>query len=132
MIYSGRSNGADSERAGVLLVGAGLMIATSGRTDDPLEIMGVGFGPANLALAAAIHEFPLVKGVSLADRTSFFEQQPGFSWHQGMLIEGATMQVSFLKDLVTLRNPVSEFSFVNFLHTQDRLTDFINNKIIYP
>ena len=31
-----------------------------------------------------------------------------------MLIDDATMQVSFLKDLVTLRNPGSDFTFLRF------------------
>jgi L-ornithine N5-oxygenase len=42
------------------------------------------------------------------------------------------MQVSFLKDLVTLRNPTSEFSFLSYLHSADRLVDFINQKSLFP
>jgi L-ornithine N5-oxygenase len=49
-----------------------------------------------------------------------------------MLLDGATMQVSFLKDLVTLRNPASRFGFISYLHTKDRLIDFINHKFLYP
>jgi L-ornithine N5-oxygenase len=49
-----------------------------------------------------------------------------------MLIEDATMQVSFLKDLVTMRNPASDFSFVSFLHEAGRLVDFVNYKTLYP
>lgn len=37
-----------------------------------------------------------------------------------MLIDDATMQVSFLKDLVTLRNPASEFSFLCYLQSKGR------------
>jgi L-ornithine N5-oxygenase len=40
--------------------------------------------------------------------------------------------VSFLKDLVTLRNPTSEFSFLAYLHSKDRLVDFINHKSLFP
>ncbi|MBQ3659658.1 MAG: PDZ domain-containing protein, partial [Bacteroidales bacterium] len=36
------------------------------------------------------------------------------------------MQVSYLKDLATLRNPRSGFSFVSYLHDRGRLVDFIN------
>ena len=43
-----------------------------------------------------------------------------------MKLDGATMQVSFLKDLVTLRNPRSAFTFVNYLHSVGRLDEFIN------
>ena len=60
------------------------------------------------------------------------EKKGQFSWHRGMLLEGATMQVAFLKDLVTLRNPLSPYSFVAYLHHRNRLIDFINHKVIYP
>ena len=45
---------------------------------------------------------------------------------------GATMQVSFLKDLVTMRDPTSPRSFLNYLQGQGRLADFINNKSLFP
>jgi L-ornithine N5-oxygenase len=41
------------------------------------------------------------------------------------------MQVSFLKDLVTLRNPASGFSFLSSLHDRGRLIDFINRKSLF-
>ena len=43
-----------------------------------------------------------------------------------MLLPWAQSQVSFLKDLVTLRNPRSRFSFLNYLHATGRLDEFIN------
>ncbi|MFI6078149.1 lysine N(6)-hydroxylase/L-ornithine N(5)-oxygenase family protein [Actinoplanes sp. NPDC051343] len=90
------------------------------------DLVGVGFGPSNLALAAALrdHDAPVT--------AAFFEQQPRFGWHRGMLLDDATMQVSFLKDLVTLRNPSSEFSFLCYLKQRDRLIDFINHKNLFP
>ena len=81
-------------------------------------VLGVGFGPANLALAVALRE---IAGGALAERSVFLEKQPRFGWHRGMLIDGATMQVSFLKDLVTLRNPRSPYTFVAYLDAQGRL-----------
>ena len=90
------------------------------------DLVGVGFGPSNLALAAAVRE--AVDPVSAV----FFERQPRFGWHRGMLLEDATMQVSFLKDLVTLRNPTSEFSFLCYLQERGRLIDFINHKNFFP
>ncbi|NED57749.1 lysine N(6)-hydroxylase/L-ornithine N(5)-oxygenase family protein, partial [Micromonospora aurantiaca] len=62
----------------------------------------------------------------------FFEKQPEFGWHRGMLIDGATMQVHFLKDLVSLRNPASRFSFLAYLHARGRLVDFVNHKTMFP
>jgi L-ornithine N5-oxygenase len=49
-----------------------------------------------------------------------------------MLIPDATMQVSFLKDLATMRNPRSRFGFVPYLHDRGRLVDFINHKVLFP
>ncbi|MDQ0752825.1 L-ornithine N5-oxygenase [Streptomyces africanus] len=102
------------------------------RTDSPVvDVLGVGFGPANLALAIAVTEHNETgEGPPLT--AEFLERKPAFDWHGGMLIEGATMQVAFLKDLATLRNPVSRFGFVPYLHARDRLVDFINHKVLYP
>jgi L-ornithine N5-monooxygenase len=90
------------------------------------DVIGVGFGPSNLALAIAMTESPEpVNGL-------FLERQPRFGWHRGMLLEDATMQVSFLKDLVTMRNPTSDFSFLSYLDRAGRLVDFINQKSLFP
>ncbi|AXX31940.1 lysine N(6)-hydroxylase/L-ornithine N(5)-oxygenase family protein [Actinosynnema pretiosum subsp. pretiosum] len=90
------------------------------------DVVGVGFGPANLALAVALAE----TGTSVD--VLFLERQGEFGWHRGMLIEDATMQVSFLKDLATPRNPVSEFGFLNYLAERGRLAEFINQRDFYP
>jgi L-ornithine N5-oxygenase len=97
------------------------------------DLVGVGFGPSNLALAVAVEEANAsTTRASPALHARFFERQPKFGWHRGMLIDDATMQVSFLKDLVTLRNPASDYSFVSYLHQQGRLVDFINLKTLFP
>jgi L-ornithine N5-oxygenase len=96
------------------------------------DIVGIGFGPANLALAIAIEEHNAGAPSDEKITAAFIERQPGFSWHRGMLIEGAVMQISFLKDLATMRNPTSDFGFVPYLHSQGRLVDFINHKILFP
>lgn len=90
------------------------------------DLIGIGFGPSNLALAIALHE----RG-QLA-RSVFLEARPHFAWHPDMMIAGSDMQVSFMKDLVSLRNPRSEFSFVSYLHDKGRLTRFINRKTFFP
>ena len=101
-------------------------------SDNVLDVVGVGFGPSNLALAIALDEHNRRPGTTTPVTAQFVERQPRFGWHRGMLIDDATMQVSFLKDLVTLRNPASEFSFVAYLHSRGRLADFINHKILFP
>jgi L-ornithine N5-oxygenase len=85
-----------------------------------LDLLGIGFGPANIALAIALDEH------SLLDRTFFLERQSEVGWHPGMMLDGAGVQNSFLKDLVTLRNPSSRFSFLAYLKEKGRLHRFIN------
>ncbi|MGW1196727.1 lysine N(6)-hydroxylase/L-ornithine N(5)-oxygenase family protein [Streptomyces sp. NPDC002536] len=105
--------------------------AEASTPDSPgalLDIIGIGFGPSNVALAAALDDLPAGE----APTARFVEKQAVFGWHRGMLIEGATMQVAFLKDLVTLRNPTSPLSFVSYLTAKGRLVDFINHKTFYP
>lgn len=99
---------------------------------DPLDVVGVGFGPSNLGLAIAVdeHNATAPPGGQLTAR--FVERQEQFGWHRGMLIDDATMQVSYLKDLVTLRNPSSQFSFLAYLHDRGRLIDFINYGSSFP
>ncbi|MFE5813403.1 lysine N(6)-hydroxylase/L-ornithine N(5)-oxygenase family protein [Streptomyces sp. NPDC056479] len=96
------------------------------------DLIGIGFGPSNVAMAIALSEHNARAGRQEAITSHFFEQQPCFGWHRGMLIDDATMQVSFLKDLVTLRNPSSEYSFLCYLKSKGRLIDFINHKNLFP
>ncbi|MGW6918955.1 lysine N(6)-hydroxylase/L-ornithine N(5)-oxygenase family protein [Kitasatospora sp. NPDC054939] len=95
------------------------------------DLVGIGFGPANLALAIAIDDHNR-RSPEQVIRARFLEQQESFGWHRGMLLDGATMQVSFLKDLVTLRDPRSRFTFLSYLEGQGRLVDFINLRSFYP
>ncbi|MFV2196641.1 lysine N(6)-hydroxylase/L-ornithine N(5)-oxygenase family protein [Nocardiopsis sp. LOL_012] len=81
------------------------------------DIVGVGLGPFNLALAALADAVP---GLS----TRFLEARPDFSWHPGLLLEGARLQVPFLADLVTLVDPTSRWSFLSYLREHDRLFPF--------
>ena len=98
------------------------------------DVVGVGFGPSNLGLAVAIEEHNQQVGAAGGSplTSMFFERQPAFGWHSGMLLPNATVQVSFLKDLATMRNPASTFSFVAYLHDRGRLADFINHKTLFP
>lgn len=96
----------------------------------PLDAIGIGFGPSNLALAIALDELAAKRGRRLD--ALFMERQSDYHWHGDTLVAQSEMQVSFLKDLVSLRNPTSFYSFVNYLHQNDRLIDFINLGTFYP
>ncbi|MEU7321026.1 SidA/IucD/PvdA family monooxygenase [Streptomyces griseoviridis] len=101
-------------------------------TDTTYDVLGIGFGPSNLALAIAIDEHNARLPPDERLNALFLERQSSFGWHRGMLIDDATMQVSFLKDLVTLRDPASDFSFLCFLRERGRLIDFLNQKTLFP
>lgn len=49
-----------------------------------------------------------------------------------MQLPGAKMQISFLKDLATPRNPRSHFTFINYLKSKGRLDTFINLGTFLP
>ncbi|WP_253209249.1 lysine N(6)-hydroxylase/L-ornithine N(5)-oxygenase family protein [Streptomyces niphimycinicus] len=85
--------------------------------DRPLDLAGIGIGPFNLSLAALAHGLPAL-------RTACYEQRPAFHWHPGLLIDGATIQVPFLADLVTLADPGSPWTFLQYLKAHERLFPF--------
>lgn len=98
------------------------------REAEVVDVLGVGFGPSNVAMAVALHELDTSERL----RVRFVEQKPEFVWHSGMLIEGARAQVPFFKDLVTLRNPTSYFSYLNWLQQVGQLFRFITARDFTP
>ncbi|TDT93702.1 lysine/ornithine N-monooxygenase [Azorhizobium sp. AG788] len=88
-------------------------------TDPILDLAGIGIGPFNLSLAAQLDGLPDMNA-------RFFEQRPAFSWHPGMMLPGAELQTSCLKDLVTATNPTSPWSFMAYLVAHKRFYDFMN------
>lgn len=97
-----------------------------------LDLLGIGFGPSNLSLAIAIEEYNREHSRDQGLATRFLDAKQSFSWHNGMLLPETTMQISFLKDLVSLRTPTSPYTFVNYLHDRGRLPDFINLQTFFP
>ncbi|TQS38492.1 hypothetical protein Golomagni_01002 [Golovinomyces magnicellulatus] len=97
-------------------------------SDEFLDMLCVGFGPASLATAVALHD----TNYSKKPKYLFLEKEPKFSWHSGMQLPNAKMQISFLKDLATPRNPQSKFTFINYLFNKKRLNQFINLSVLLP
>jgi L-ornithine N5-oxygenase len=92
-------------------------------TDREVELLAIGAGPANLALAVALEE---LAPADLAENSLVIERGPAVEWQPGLLLPWAKSQVSFVKDLVTLRDPTSRFSFLSYLYAQGRLDEFTN------
>lgn len=88
------------------------------------DLLGVGIGPFNLSLAALLSPIP---GID----SKFFDARDSFIWHAGQLLPDAEIQVSHLKDLVTLVDPTNPYSFLAYLRKHKRLYRFINGKFTH-
>ncbi|SDW86683.1 lysine N6-hydroxylase [Marinococcus luteus] len=81
------------------------------------DVLGIGIGPFNLGMAALLENVPEVNGI-------FLDENESFEWHGGMLLDGTSLQVPFLADLVTMADPKSPYSFLQYLQEKDRLYAF--------
>ncbi|WP_211270855.1 lysine N(6)-hydroxylase/L-ornithine N(5)-oxygenase family protein [Streptomyces yerevanensis] len=89
------------------------------------DFIGIGLGPFNLGLACLTEPITELDGV-------FLESKPDFEWHSGMFLEGAHLQTPFMSDLVTLADPTSPYSFLNYLKSSGRLYAFYIRENFYP
>jgi lysine N6-hydroxylase len=96
-------------------------LAQEAAIDPPrhYRCVGIGVGPANLSLAALMHSHPEITNL-------FVDKKERFGWHDGQQIPNTTIQVSMLKDLVSLSEPTSEYSFLSYLHESGRLYHYLN------
>lgn len=81
------------------------------------DVIGIGIGPFNLGLAALLEPVEEVSAL-------FLDQSESFDWHPGLMLDNATLQVPFMADLVTMADPKSRFTFLNFLKETNRLYKF--------
>jgi len=88
------------------------------------DFVAIGLGPFNLGLACLADPLDL-DGV-------FLEARDRFDWHPGMLLDDATLQVPFLADLVTMADPTSRWSFLNYLKQSGNLYPFYIRESFYP
>lgn len=101
--------------------------SNDGRQDGHiLDVIGIGFGPANIALAVAMEE------LGFSGSRLFLERQPGARWQPEMLLSGSDIQNHPSRDLVTPRNPRSRYTFTNFLFENGRLFEHLNLGLEFP
>ncbi len=86
-------------------------------TSPPHDFIGIGVGPFNLGLACLTHPIDGLGGL-------FLDRNESFNWHPGMLLENVTLQTPFIGDLVSLADPTSDFSFLNYLKSEGRIYSF--------
>ncbi|MBU2996778.1 lysine N(6)-hydroxylase/L-ornithine N(5)-oxygenase family protein [Cellulophaga baltica] len=85
--------------------------------DNIMDFIAIGVGPFNLGLACLTEPIKNLNGV-------FLDKKESFNWHPGMLLEDTTLQVPFMADLVTLADPTSPFSFLNYIKKKGLLYSF--------
>ncbi|WP_182905003.1 lysine N(6)-hydroxylase/L-ornithine N(5)-oxygenase family protein [Microbispora sp. H13382] len=88
------------------------------------DFVAIGLGPFNLGLACLTEPIAELDGV-------FLEARPGFAWHPGMMLDSVTLQTPFIADLVTLADPTSPYSFLNYLKETGRLYPFYIRESFY-
>lgn len=86
-------------------------------SDNTLDFLAIGLGPFNLSLACLAEPLEDLSGLVV-------DENPQFDWHPGMMLENARLQTPFLSDLVTLADPTSPYSFLNYLKAQGRIYSF--------
>lgn len=91
-------------------------MSTAAAEEKIHDLVGVGIGPFNLGLAALAAPLEL--------DCVFLDSEEEFRWHHGMMLDGATIQVPFMADLVTMADPTSRYSFLNWLKQVGRLYPF--------
>lgn len=99
-------------------------------TDTPtqVDVLAIGAGPFNLGFAALAQ--PLVDSSELS--LAVLDKRDGFCWHPGMMLPTATTQVPFIADLVTMADPTSPYSFLNYCKQQGRMHHFFIKEDFYP
>lgn len=91
---------------------------------ETFDLLGLGFGPAGIALAAAIDDWAEEHGTLCPWNVRFLEQQADSQWQSGLLLPGCNIRHHHFRDLATPRNPRSRFTFANYLKESDRLFEF--------
>jgi len=89
------------------------------------DFVAIGLGPFNLGLACLTDPIDELDGV-------FLEREQEFDWHPGMLLESSTVQTPFMADLVTLADPTSRFSFLNYAKESGHLYSFYIRETFQP
>ena len=94
-------------------------------TEIIYDFVGIGIGPFNLGLAALTQNITELNGI-------FIDKNKSFNWHPGLMLPTAKMQVPFYADLVTLADPTSPFTYMNYLKQTGKLFRFAINESYFP
>lgn len=93
-----------------------------------LDFIGIGFGPANIALAIQLQENELEGKLNYL----FIDSNVDSMWQREMLISGSDIQNVPVRDLITPINPQSHYSFINYLHKNGKYFKYFGTGLKYP
>ncbi|KIE05688.1 L-ornithine 5-monooxygenase oxidoreductase protein [Candidatus Jidaibacter acanthamoeba] len=89
------------------------------------DFIGIGFGPSNISLAIILEE---QKGLSY----KFIESAPNSIWQPEMMLDGADIQNNPIRDLISIKDPRSKYTFINYLHENNKLVKYLNLGLKFP
>ncbi len=95
---------------------------------QPLDFIGIGFGPANIALAIQLQENHLDNKL----KHLFIDSNKDSLWQHEMLIDGTDIQNVPVRDLITPINPQSHYTFINYLHKTGKYFKYYGTGLTYP
>ncbi|MDX1587563.1 MAG: SidA/IucD/PvdA family monooxygenase [Oleiphilaceae bacterium] len=81
------------------------------------DVIAIGLGPFNLSLACLAEPMEDLDLLVL-------DENSGFDWHPGLMMEDVRLQTPFLSDLVTMADPTSRYSVLQYLKESGRLYRF--------
>lgn len=87
------------------------------KEDKIYDFVGIGIGPFNLSLACLTAPIEELDGL-------FLDKAEKFDWHPGMMLQDTTLQIPFLADLVTMADPTSPYSFLNYIKQKGKIYSF--------
>lgn len=90
------------------------------------DLIGVGFGPNNIGLA--VHATQRDDDINMV----FLEKRDELTWQNGMMVPGADIQHSPHRDFITPIDPTSDYTFLNYLKSHNRLLNFLNAPTTFP
>jgi len=101
-------------------------VSNASSSAQSYDLVVVGFGSTALSLATALAD----SETSL--KVLFVESKDAFNWAPASVLPENATRTSFLRDLITTRNPRSEFTFVNYLFESEQLVQFVNSSHMAP
>ena len=94
-------------------------------TANRSSVVGIGFGPSNIALAVAMRDLGFKQSVR------FFEAAANERWQHHMLLDGSDIQHNPLRDFSTPVNPMGYFTFTNYLKENAKFFEYLNLGLTY-